>query len=269
MSAVTGGGGKSSVNPKKPLALGILGGLAGIYFTPIDPILGPIFAALGAVAAIIWGAESLARVAAYGLASGIPSIGYMSLAISIVGVLSGLAGAVMFGSAYTFAGPIMGFIISMIVGAIVAIAGKKVLKMKIPILIQCSTELAGASALSILGFSAAIAGSYALPAIQNSVISTGFIALLFILNTMAIQHPFNACMGPQEDRIRTLKLASSTAFLSMAIIGLMGILVSPAWWLISLIGAIGWFISIRAFIQSSKDAAASVKWSGMWPKEER
>lgn len=269
MSISAGGvGGKSTVDPKKPFALGLVGGLLGIYLTPINPILGPLFAALGAVCAIIWGSEALSRVAGYGLASGIPSIVYMSLAISIAGTLSGLAGILIFGSVYTFAGPVMGFVISMIMGAIIAIVSKKVLRMKIPILIQCSTELAGASALSVLGFSAAIAGSYALPVIQQSVISTGFIALLFILNTMAIQHPFNACFGPNEDRKRTLKLAFSTAFISMAIIGVISVGTNPAWWLISIIGAIGWFISIRAFINASKDAAASVKWSGLWPEEE-
>ena len=42
------------------------------------------------------------------------------------------------------------------------------------------------------------------------------------LNTMAIQHPFNACLGPNEDQRRTLKLAATTAFFSMAIIGLLG-----------------------------------------------
>ena len=53
-----------------------------------------------------------------------------------------------------------------------------------------------------------------------------------------------------KTRERTLKLAASTAFMSMAIIGLLGIGFTTAWWVISVIGAIGWFISIRAFISS-------------------
>lgn len=156
----------------------------------------------------------------------------------------------------------------MIVGAIVALVGKKVIKMKIPVLVQCTAELAGASALSVIGFSAAIAGSIAMPIIQLTVVNTGFIALLFILNTMAIQHPFNACLGPNEDQTRTLKLAASTAFMSMAIVGLIGIGINPAWWLIAIIGALAWFVSIRSFLAASAEDAASVKWSGMWPKEE-
>ena len=192
----------------------------------------------------------------------------MSLAFSIVGALSGIAGAVYLGTSYSFLGPILGFIIAMIVGAIVALLGVTVLKMKIPILVRCTTELAGAAALSVLGFSAAIAGSYALPAILTSVIVPGYIVLFFILNTMAIQHPFNACLGPNENRTRTLKLAFSTAFIAMAIVGLISLGFSKAWWVIGIVGAIGWYLSISSFIQASKDEAASVKWTGWWPKEE-
>ena len=53
-------------------------------------------------------------------------------------------------------------------------------------------------------------------AMLTSVISTGFIGLLFILNTMAIQHPFNACLGPNENQTRHLNWQPSTGFLSMA-----------------------------------------------------
>jgi len=269
MSAAGGGPAGVAIPATNTIALGVVGGLVGIYLLPFaGPVLGPLFAALGAVAAIIWGADAIRRVASYGLGTGVPSIGYMSLAIGIVGGLSGIAGALLFGSGLAIAGPIMGLIIAMIVGAIVAIIGKKVIKMKIPVLVQCTAELSGAAALSVIGFSAAIAGSIAMPAIQQTVISTGFIALLFIMNTMAIQHPFNACLGPNEDQTRTLKLAASTGFMAMAIAGLIGIGISSAWWLIAVIGALAWFVSIRSFLQASAKDAASVEWSGLWPKEE-
>ena len=54
----------------------------------------------------------------------------------------------------------------------------------------------------------------------------------------------------------------------MAIAGLLGIGVNSIWWVIAIIGAIGWFISISAFIKSSAEDAASVAWTGWWPKEE-
>lgn len=268
MSVAAGGGGTSSVDPKQTLALGLLGGLIGIYLVPFVPVIGPLFGALGAVCAIIWGADAIARVASYGLGTGVPSIGYMSLAIGVIGALAGIAGAIMFGSNSVLLGPVFGVVLAMIIGAIVALMGTKVIKMKIPILVQCTVELSGAAAISVIGFSAAIAGSIGMPAILTTVVSTGFIGLLFIMNTMAIQHPFNACLGPQENRVRTLKLAGATAFMSMAIVGLLGMGISKAWWVIAIIGAIAWFISIKAFFDASADEAASVKWSGWWPKEE-
>ena len=269
MSVAGGGGGESSVNPKHTLALGVIGGLAGIYLTPISPVLGPLFAALGAVCAIVWGADAIARVASYGLGTGVPSIGYMSLSIGILGGLGWTSWrSHLWSISCNTSTAVWIYYWLVIVGTIVALIAKKIIKMKIPVLVSCTAELAGASALSVIGFSAAIAGSYSMALIQASVISTGFIALLLIMNTMAIQHPFNACLGPQEDRTRTLKLAGAAAFMAMSIYGLLGMASTHAWWVIALVGAIGWFISIRAYITASQEQAASVKWSGMWPKEE-
>lgn len=259
---------EGEVDPKKPLALGVIGGLVGIYLAPIIPIIGPLLAALGAVAAIVWGADAIARVASYGLGTGVPSIGYMSLAIAVVGALSGLAGVVTFGSSYSMLGPILGFILAMIVGGVVALIGTKILGMKIPILVRCTVELAGASSLSVLGFSVAVAGNYDFSTLLNSVIAPGYIVLFFIMNTMAIQHPFNACLGPNENRNRTLKLAFTTAFMATIIVGLISIGFNKAWWVIVVVGAIGWYLSINAFIQASKEQAASVRWNGWWPKED-
>lgn len=268
MSVAGGGGGESAVDPKMTAGIGIIGGLVGIYLTPINPVLGPLLASLGAVCAIIWGADAIARVASYGLGTGVPSIGYMSLAVGVIGALAGLAGGIMLGPAYTIIAPILGVVLAVVLGGVIAIIGKKVIGMKIPVLVTGTMELTGAAAISVLGFSAAIAGSYGMAAIAKSVVATGFIGLLFIMNTMAIQHPFNACLGPQENRVRTLKLAGATGFMAMAITGLLGMGSSKAWWVIAIIGALAWFISMRMFMQASKDEAASVAWSGMWPKEE-
>ena len=248
------------------MGLGIIGGLIGIYVSPYNPVIGPLLAALGGVCAIVWGADAIRRIASYGLGTGVPSIGYMSLAIGIIGALAGLAGGVYLGM--SILGPLLGFIIAMILGGIVAIIGKRVIGMKIPVLVRGGIELAGASGLSVLAFSAAIAGGYSMTAILQYVIATGFIGLLFILNTMVIQHPFNACLGPNENQRRTLKLASTTAFFAMAIVGLLGVGHHNSWWVISVIGAIGWFISFRAFLNDSVEHAASVRWSGLWPKED-
>ncbi|MBM4240770.1 MAG: tetrahydromethanopterin S-methyltransferase subunit C [Euryarchaeota archaeon] len=277
MSVAAGGPGGVAISPAKILGLGLLG-LILIYTTPfLGPVFGPLLAAIGAVLAIIWGADTIRRVASYGLGTGVPSIGYMSLAIAIVGSIAGIAGASVL-KLDPLLGPIFGFILAVVLGAIVAVLCKTLLKMKIPILIRGTAELSGAAALSVIGFSAAIAGTFSFApiivggtlylGIEQAVISTGFIALLFILNTMAIQHPFNACLGPDEDQVRTLKLSVATGFIAMAIVGLLSVYTSKAWWLVTLIGAIAWFIAIREFIDASKESAASVKWTGLWPKHE-
>jgi len=265
MSVAAGGPAGAAIPETNLMALGIIGGLAGIYLSAFNPVIGPVLASLGAVCAIVWGADAIRRVASYGLGTGVPSIGYMSVAIGIVGAVAGLASVFVVPA---IAVPVVGFVLAMILGIVVAVLGKRIVKMKIPILEKCTAEISGAAALSVLGFSAAIAGSYTMQAMLTSVISTGFIGLLFILNTMAIQHPFNACLGPNENQTRTLKLAASTGFLSMAIVGLLGIGLNPGWWLVSLVGALAWVVAIKSFIEASFEEAASVKWSGLWPKEE-
>jgi tetrahydromethanopterin S-methyltransferase subunit C len=250
------------------LALGIVGGLLCIYISGfLGEAIGSVIAAIGAVLAIIWGSDAIRRVASYGLGTGVPSIGYMSLSVGVISALSGIAFATIY--KMPIIGPVTSLIVAMIIGAIIAIVATKIVGMKIPIMLQCTVEIAGAAALSILGFSVAIAGSYDMTAIFENVVATGFIAVLFIMCTMAIQHPFNACLGPNEDQVRTLKCAASTAFLAMAITGLMSLTTGGiGWFVVFIIGIIGWVVSFRAFVLASMNDAASTKWAGLWPKVE-
>ena len=268
MSAGGSGEATGSISSVHLLILGIVGGLIGIYVAPYSALFGSAIAGLGGVCAIVWGADAIRRVASYGLGTGVPSIGYMSLSIGIVGALAGI------GIGYSFpqlevAGPVIGLIFAMIIGLIVAVVAKKIVGMKIPILERCTMEIAGAAALSVLGFSVAITGTYDIEAVLEHVVGTGFIAVFFIMNTMAIQHPYNACLGPNEDQVRTLKCAASTAFLAMIITGILSVITGGvSWFIVLIIGLIGWVISFRAFVNASYGAAASVKWSGLWPKLE-
>lgn len=268
MSAGGSGEATGSISSVHLLILGIVGGLIGIYVAPYSTLFGSAIAGLGGVCAIVWGADAIRRVASYGLGTGVPSIGYMSLSIGIIGALAGI------GIGYSFpqleiAGPIIGLIFAMIIGLIVAVVAKKIVGMKIPILERCTMEIAGAAALSVLGFSVAITGTYDIEAVLEHVVGTGFIAVFFIMNTMAIQHPYNACLGPNEDQVRTLKCAASTAFLAMIITGILSVITGGvSWFIVLIIGLIGWVISFRAFVNASYGAAASVKWSGLWPKLE-
>jgi len=275
MSVAAGGSSGSSISAEKLFLLGVIGGLLGIYLVSFNPVFGPVAAGLGGVCAIVWGADAIRRVASYGLGTGVPSIGYMSLSIGVVGALTGIAiVTTSFMKELGILGPIFALVFAMMLGLIVGVIAKKIVGMKIPILERCTAEISGAAALSVLGFSTVLAGTYAMDGILTSVVAPGFIALFFIMNTMAIQHPFNACLGPNESQIRTLKLSSSTAFLAMLIVGILTI-INPQTWMgiplflvVIVVATIGWIISIRAYMLESFDEAASVKWAGLWPKIE-
>ena len=263
------GAAAGAVSSTMLLALGIVGGLLCIYVSGfLGDVVGPVIAGIGAVLAIIWGADAIRRVASYGLGTGVPSIGYMSLSVGVISALAGLSLATKLN--IHMLGPIAGFVVAVIIGAIIAIVATKIVGMKIPIMLQCTVEIAGAATLSILGFAVAIAGSYDMMVVYEHVVATGFIAVLFIMCTMAIQHPFNACLGPNEDQVRTLKCAASTAFLSMTLVGLMSVTTGGlGWFVVFIVGLIGWIVSFRAFVLASCNDAASTKWAGLWPKVEQ
>ena len=263
------GAAAGAVDSMHLLILGVVGGLLCIYLSGfLGDVIGPVLAAIGAVLAIVWGADAIRRVASYGLGTGVPSIGYMSLSVGVISALGGLSLASSLN--IPLIGPLAGLIIAVIIGAVIALVATKIVGMKIPIMLQCTIEIAGAACLSILGFAVAIAGSYDLTAVFENVVATGFIAVLFIMCTMAIQHPFNACLGPNEDQVRTLKCACSTAFLSMTITGLLSVATGGlGWFIVFVVGLIGWVISFRAFVLASCNDAASTKWAGLWPNVEQ
>lgn len=261
------GAAAGAVSSTHLLILGILGGLICIYLTGFAGDLGSVIAALGGVCAIVWGADAIRRVASYGLGTGVPSIGYMSLSVGVISALAGISLATIVN--IPFIGPIAALLFAVIIGAIIALVATKIVGMKIPIMLQCTIEIAGAACLSIFAFSTAIVGSFDMLSIYEGVVATGFIAVLFILCTMAIQHPFNACLGPNEDQVRTLKCAASTGFLSMTIVGILSSISGGFGWAIVLvIGLVGWIISFRAFVKASCNDAASTRWAGLWPKVE-
>ena len=261
------GAAAGAVSSTMLLALGIVGGLICIYLGGFLGDNGSVIAAIGAVLAIVWGADAIRRVASYGLGTGVPSIGYMSLSVGVISALAGISLATLL--KMTILGPVFALVIAIIIGAIIAIVATKIVGMKIPIMLQCTIEIAGAACLSILAFSTAIAGSFLMMPIYEHVVASGFIAVLFIVCTMAIQHPFNACLGPNEDQVRTLKCAASTAFLSMTLVGLLSSISGGlGWFIVTVVGLIGWVISFRAFVKASCEDAASTRWAGLWPNVE-
>ena len=154
---------EGAVDANVMLAIGIIGGLLGIYLSGINPVIGPVLSCLGAVCAILWGVIAIRSVASYGLGTGVPSIGYMSLGIGVIGALAGVGIIAAFNLAgLEIAGPILALIFAMLIGLLVAIVAKKIVGMKIPVMERCTAEIAGAAALAVLGFSAAVAGGYSI-----------------------------------------------------------------------------------------------------------
>ena len=65
-------------------------------------------------------------------------------------------------------------------------------------------DLSRAGTLAILGWCFAISGSLGYADIVKDVFNTGFLAIIFICGGLAILHPFNANLGPDEKQDRTL-----------------------------------------------------------------
>jgi tetrahydromethanopterin S-methyltransferase subunit C len=75
-----------------------------------------------------------------------------------------------------------------------------------------------------------------------------------MLGGIALQHAFNACLGPSEKQDRTLMLAAECGFLSMiavaimsiAFIGLLAVVISL------LVSVIGWYYTYNAYLKLSR-----------------
>jgi tetrahydromethanopterin S-methyltransferase subunit C len=146
--------------------------------------------------------------------------------------------------------------------------------MKIPAMVQSLTELAVVGAFTLMGFAVMMSGGFTfadlttgsvtvlgrnLPSFQVSFIGGCLIATAFMLGALAIQHPFNACLGPGWTQDRMLMLAAECGFLSMFVAAVMSFALLPAGSaLISLVIAlVGWGYTYMQYIGLSKRDAAS------------
>jgi tetrahydromethanopterin S-methyltransferase subunit C len=268
------------VEPNKILLLGIVGGLLGIYLTYILPALGmqmggnvgellnvtaPTFGALGGICAVIWGSDAVRRVSKYGLGTGVPSIGQIAMGMGIVASMFGIAIV----SNLPLAGPIVALLTASIIGLIIGWFAQNVIKMKIPVMIRCMTEIAAAGSLIILGFGAAVAGNFEFGTFVTTVFNDGIILAVFWIGAVAILHPFNACLGPDEKQKRLLYLAASTGAITMAIIGIGATMTLGASGAITMIlGIILWVIFYKKFWDEVYKDSASVVGTGLLPKTE-
>lgn len=252
------------------LATGLVASLVCIYLTYANiylpaPYLS-FFGGLGAIAALYWGSNTIKTLCSYGIGTGVPSAGMIAFGSGVI--------AMLFATKFGIAAPIVAVVLAAVIGAIIGFLANNVLNMRIPVMIQSLTEMAIIGALVLMGFSAMMTGTFdlsgmtsgtisilglSLPSYQTSFIGGALLATVFLLGAIAIQHPFNACLGPSWTQDRMLMLAIECGFLSMITAAVMSMaLINMGAALISLVVAIiGWYYTFARYIELSKrDAAA-------------
>jgi tetrahydromethanopterin S-methyltransferase subunit C len=253
------------IPPNTLMAMGAGGGLVGVYLAyflaPSNPIF-VVFGALGAVFAAVWGADAVRRIASYGLGTGVPSIGMLALGMGIIAVLFTLALGI------GLASPIVAFLVSCAIGAFIGIISVKVVGMTIPIMVSATTEIAGAGALLILGLGIVIAGSLDYAIFVKEVVTTGFIMMIYIAGGMAMLHPHNSNLGPDETQDRLLALSAEKAGIAVVLSGLASVAGMGAIVVTILIGIAIWYHFFGKYYEFVKRDAYKVVDTGMLPTEE-
>lgn len=252
------------------MAAGLVASVIFVYLTYANVLTGTqlfsFFGGLGAVAAITWGSHTIKQLCSYGIGTGVPSAGMMAFGSGVI--------AMLFATKFDVAAPIVAVVLAAVIGAILGFLANNILNMRIPVMIQSITEMAIVGALVLMGLAAMMTGSFeftsltagsinifglSLPSYQVSFIGGSLIAVAFMLGAIAVQHPFNACLGPNWTQDRMLMLGLECGFLTMIPAAVMSVALVPLGaGLISLVVAlVGWYYTYMKYIDLSKrDAAA-------------
>ncbi|HQQ36525.1 MAG TPA: tetrahydromethanopterin S-methyltransferase subunit C, partial [Methanothrix sp.] len=101
----------------------------------------------------------------------------------------------------------------------------------------------------------------------NDVLMTGYIAIIFIAGGLAILHPFNACLGPDEKQDRTLVNAIMVGGLAMVATGIAALMTQglAAGLLQLIIGFALWYYFFKMYYKLVKRDAAAVVGTGLLP----
>lgn len=264
------GGAPSSMDPKKLRLYGLVGSIVGIYLgailnSALDTNLFSFFGAVAAIFAVIMGANAVRRVCAYGIGTGVPSIGMLALGMGVIAVMFGLSIAEAMG--FGLLGPIIIVVYAGVFGYIVGVIANRVIKFNIPVMEEGNADLSMAGALALLGWSFAISGTLGYADILNDVLMTGYIAIIFIAGGLAILHPFNANLGPDEKQDRTLVNAVMCSGIAMITTGVAAILTqgTAAGLLQLVIGFAIWFYFFKMYYSMVKRDAAAVVGTGLLP----
>src|SRR5512136_107346 len=249
---------------------GLVSTLVCLYLTYLNVFTNTemfsFFGGLAVVSALIWGSHTIKVLCSYGIGTGVPSAGMIAFGSGVI--------AMLFATKFGLAAPIVALVLAAVIGFILGYISNNILNMKIPAMVQALTEMAVVGALTLMGFAAMMTGGFTFAGLttgtisilgmtvnsnQISFIGGGLIAVAFLLGAIAIQHPFNACLGPGWKQDRMLMLTAECGFLSMIVAAIMSFeLISAGSAIISLIVAIvGWAYTYSQYICLSKrDAAA-------------
>jgi tetrahydromethanopterin S-methyltransferase subunit C len=252
------------------MVAGIVASLVCLYLSYLNVVTNTqmfsFFGGLAVVAALIWGSHTIKVLCSYGIGTGVPSAGMIAFGSGVI--------AMLLASKFGIAAPIVALVLAAVIGLIIGYLSNDVLNMKIPAMIQSLTELAVVGAFTLMGFAVMMTGGFtfasltsgsvtiiglSLPSYQVSFIGGSLIAAAFMLGAIAVQHPFNACLGPDWAQDRMLMLSAECGFLSMIVGAIMSFALVPTGSaLISLVVAlIGWGYTYYHYIGLSKRDAAS------------
>jgi tetrahydromethanopterin S-methyltransferase subunit C len=224
------------------------------------------FGGLAAVATLVWGSNTIKTLCSYGIGTGVPSVGMISLGSGVIAMLI----ATRFSWVWA---PIVAVIAAVIIGAIIGYMANDVIMMKIPVMRRSMTEVAIVGALMLMGLAQMVTSSYSLVNLASakasllgltmsnyggSFIGASIITVAFILGAIAVQHPFNACLGPSWTQDRMLMLAAECGFLTMIPIALMSIaFISLPAVIVSLVVSVaGWLYTYTQYLGLAKRDAA-------------
>jgi len=254
----------------KVMVIGAVISLVSLYIAIIGTMLGvdyfAFFGGIAAIGALIWGNSTIKKLCSYGIGTGVPSAGMLAFGSGVIALLfaSTLSGISI------WIVPVAALILGLIIGLSLGWISNSVLNMKIPVMTRSLAELAAVGSLALMGLGTVATGFVGFTEIATfdlfgvtvynaSYLGAGIIAVSFMLGAIALQHPFNACLGPGEKQDRTNMLAIECGFLSMivmAVISFAFVSLIAAW--ISLIVAfIGWIVSYVKYVALSKRDAAS------------
>jgi len=261
---------EGGVPHNKIMIAGLVSTLVCIYLTYLNAFTNTemfsFFGGLAVVAALIWGSHTIKVLCSYGIGTGVPSAGMIAFGSGVI--------AMLLATKFGMLAPIVALVLAAVIGFILGYVSNNILNMKIPAMVQALTEMAIVGALTVMGFAAMISGGFTFTGLTsstalfmgfpvtsyaNSFLGGGLIAVAFLLGAIAIQHPFNACLGPGWKQDRMLMLTAECGFLSMIVAAVMSFaMISAGSAIISLIIAIvGWFYTYSKYFEMSKrDAAA-------------